>query len=114
TIVMGAPNIVLGRSHSGNVGAGELSERGLVDMLCSDYVPASLIQGVFRLAQTGTPLPHAVNLATRNVAEALGLTDRGAIIEGRRADLIRVRRIEGEPVIRGVWRDGLQVMVGAA
>lgn len=113
TVVMGAPNIVLGRSHSGNVGADDLHRRGLVDVLCSDYVPASLIEAVFRLARDGTPLPGAVNLATRNVADALDLADRGAIAPGRRADLIRVRSVDGHPVVRAVWRDGRQVAVGA-
>lgn len=114
TVAMGSPNIVLGRSHSGNVGAADLHARSLVDMLCSDYVPASLLESVFHLVQAGTPLPRATNLASRNVAEALGLHDRGAIELGRRADLIRVRLIDGHPVLRGVWREGRQVMVGSA
>jgi alpha-D-ribose 1-methylphosphonate 5-triphosphate diphosphatase len=114
TVAMGSPNIVLGRSHSGNVGAADLHARGLVDMLCSDYVPASLLEAVFHLVRTGTPLPRAANLASRNVADALGLRDRGAIEIGRRADLIRVRLVDGHPVLRGVWRDGRPVMVGAA
>lgn len=113
TVAMGGPNIVLGRSHSGNVGAAELHAQGLVDMLCSDYVPASLLESVFHLARTGTPLPRAVNLASRNVAEALGLNDRGAIEVGRRADLIRIRVVEGHPVLRGVWREGRELTVGA-
>jgi alpha-D-ribose 1-methylphosphonate 5-triphosphate diphosphatase len=113
SVAMGSPNIVLGRSHSGNVGAADLHARGLVDMLCSDYVPSSLLESVFHLARTGTPLPHAANLASRNVAKALGLHDRGAIEVGRRADLIRVRLVDGYPVLRGVWREGRAVTVGS-
>ena len=112
-IVMGAPNVVIGRSHSGNVGAAELHGHGLVDMLCSDYAPVSLIEAVFLLFAEGTPLPQAVGLASANVAEAVRLTDRGAIEVGRRADLIRVRAVDGHPVLRGVWREGRQVLVGA-
>ena len=48
-IVMGAPNVVRGGSHSGNVAAVELARRGLLDVLSSDYVPASLLMAAFRL-----------------------------------------------------------------
>jgi alpha-D-ribose 1-methylphosphonate 5-triphosphate diphosphatase len=112
-IAMGSPNVVLGRSHSGNVGAADLHARGLVDMLCSDYVPASLLESVFYLVRAGTPLPRAANLASRNVADALGLDDRGAIEVGRRADLIRIRLVDGHPVLRGVWREGRPVLIGS-
>jgi alpha-D-ribose 1-methylphosphonate 5-triphosphate diphosphatase len=113
-IAMGSPNVVLGRSHSGNVGAADLHARGLVDMLCSDYVPASLLESIFHLVRSGTPLPDAAKLGSQNVANALGLKDRGAIEVGRRADFIRVRLVDGHPVLRGVWREGRQVMVGSA
>ena len=112
-IAMGSPNVVLWRSQSGNVGAADLHARGLVDMLCSDYVPASLLESVFCLVRAGTPLPHAANLASRNVAHALGLNDRGAIEVGRRADLIRIRLVDGHPVLRGVWREGRPVLMGS-
>ncbi len=60
-IVMGAPNLVLGGSHSGNVSAGDLAARGLLDVFSSDYVPASLLQAVFLLHRTaGLDLPAAV------------------------------------------------------
>ena len=110
TVVMGAPNLVCGRSHSGNVSAGELAERGLLDVLSSDYVPASLLHGAFLLhRQFGVPLPGAVATVSRRPAAAIGLADRGEIAVGRRADLVRVRDADGLPVVREVWRLGRRI-----
>ncbi len=105
-IVMGAPNVVRGGSHSGNVSAGELAEAGLLDGLSSDYVPASLLHAAFILAHKGLGLPAAVATVSRRPAEMVGLPDRGAVIPGRRADLIRVRVVDDLPVVRAVWREG--------
>jgi alpha-D-ribose 1-methylphosphonate 5-triphosphate diphosphatase len=99
-IVMGAPNVVRDGSHSGNVAALDLAAEGLLDILSSDYVPASLLHAAFRLHQElEIPLPDAVATVSRNPARAVGLTDRGEIAPGLRADLIRVRRVEGLPVV---------------
>ncbi len=110
-VLMGAPNIVRGRSHSGNVSAIDLLRAGLLDVLSSDYVPFSLIQAVFALAKTGeASLPAAVRLAGANPAAAAGLTDRGIVAAGMRADLVRVAHAPGEPpVVRAVWREGRRV-----
>jgi len=109
-IVMGAPNIVRGGSHSGNVSAGELAAAGLLDGLSSDYVPASLVLAAFRLAQDEViGLPGAVALISKNPAEMVGLTDRGTIEAGRRADFSRVRLVGDVPVIREVWRNGRRI-----
>ena len=109
-IVMGAPNIVRGGSHSGNVSAGELAAAGLLDGLSSDYVPASLVQAAFRLAQDEViSLPGAVALISKNPAEMVGLNDRGTIEAGRRADFSRVRLVGDVPVIREVWRNGRRI-----
>ncbi|MCX5572015.1 alpha-D-ribose 1-methylphosphonate 5-triphosphate diphosphatase [Kaistia nematophila] len=105
-IVMGGPNVVLGRSHSGNVGAGELASRGLLDALTSDYVPTSLLEAVFVLSAGGMALPQAVATVTATPAAMLGLSDRGRIAPGLRADLLRVRVVAGVPVIRAAWRGG--------
>ena len=109
--VMGAPNVVRGGSHSGNVAARELADAGLLDMLSSDYVPASLLLGAFQLANSPgiDGLPGAVRLVTSNPAAALGLSDRGDIAAGKRADLIRVTGSAGAPVVRTVWRAGERV-----
>jgi alpha-D-ribose 1-methylphosphonate 5-triphosphate diphosphatase len=109
-ILLGAPNVVRGGSHSGNVAAGSLARDGLVDILSSDYVPASLVHGIFVLTRdAGLTLPEATALASAGPAELLGLDDRGRIEPGRRADLVRVRAGDDVPVIRGVWREGERI-----
>ncbi len=106
-IVMGGPNLVKGGSHSGNVSAAELAHADLLDIFSSDYVPASLLQSAFLLHNTmGWSLPKAVNTITRNPACAIGLTDRGELAPGLRADLIRVRMSGGMPIVRGAWMQG--------
>ncbi len=109
--VMGAPNVVRGGSHSGNASARELAESGLLDILSSDYVPAALLMGAFRLADAPNVggLPGAIRLVTKNPAEAAGLFDRGEIGVGRKADLVRVCLHHGDPVVRAVWRAGQRV-----
>ena len=104
--VMGAPNVVLGRSHSGNVSAASLADAGLLDLLTSDYVPASLLHAPFILADRGMPLPEAVAMVTANPADAIGMADRGRLKAGLRADLLRVRLVGGQPVLRGIWVAG--------
>ncbi|EGB15449.1 phosphonate metabolism protein PhnM [Pseudodesulfovibrio mercurii] len=106
-IVMGGPNLVRGASHSGNVSARELAEAGLLDIISSDYVPGSLVAGAFALhRQTGLSLPDAVARISANPADAVGLTDRGRIACGLRADLVRVREIEGVPAVLRTWSVG--------
>jgi alpha-D-ribose 1-methylphosphonate 5-triphosphate diphosphatase len=109
--VMGAPNVVRGGSHSGNASARDFAEAGLLDILSSDYVPAALLMGAFRLADAPHMggLPGAIRLVTKNPAEAVGLSDRGEIAIGRRADLVRVAAHQNEPVVRAVWRMGRRV-----
>lgn len=109
-VLMGAPNVVRGGSHSGNVSALEVAQAGYLGSLSSDYVPISLLEAAFALSETGyMPLHAAVGLVTANPAEAVGLDDRGSLETGRRADLVRVRMVEGQPVVRNVWRDGVEV-----
>jgi len=109
-IVMGAPNLVRGESHSGNVSAKELAGDDLLDGLSSDYVPVSLLHSAFIL-QDGfdVSLADAIRKISTNVAEMLGFHDRGELAPGKRADLIRVRRVDGTPVVRAVWREGQRV-----
>ncbi len=109
--VMGAPNVVRGGSHSGNASARDFAEAGLLDILSSDYVPAALLMGAFRLADAPSVggLPGAIRLVTKNPAEAVGLFDRGEIAIGRRADLVRVAAHQNDPVVRAVWRLGRRV-----
>ena len=83
-----------------------------LDILSSDYIPASLLLAAFRLSQDerlGIELPEAIAKVTANPARAAGLEDRGQVTPGYRADLVRVRVIEGRPVVRAVWVQGQRV-----
>ncbi|MFG6178583.1 alpha-D-ribose 1-methylphosphonate 5-triphosphate diphosphatase [Halomonas sp. THAF12] len=110
-VMMGAPNVVRGGSHSGNIAASELVRLGVLDILSSDYYPAALLDAVFRIAdmEGGYSLARAVATATRQPAEAVGLADRGRLAEGLRADLLRVRPVDGHPLVQRVWSAGRQV-----
>ncbi|AGB43078.1 phosphonate metabolism protein PhnM [Mesorhizobium australicum WSM2073] len=110
-VLMGAPNVMRGASHSGNVSARTLASDGLLDILSSDYIPFSLIQSAFFLGDMveGISLPQAVAMVSKNPAQAVGLDDRGVIEQGRRADLVRVRVDDHVPVVRTVWRQGRRV-----
>jgi alpha-D-ribose 1-methylphosphonate 5-triphosphate diphosphatase len=110
-VLMGAPNLVRGGSHSGNVGTADLAKAGVLDVLSSDYVPASLLMAAFALPKTvpSIALPSAVCAVTKTPAEAVGLDDRGEIAVGKRADLVRVHVARDLPVVRSVWRAGGRV-----
>lgn len=100
--VAGAPNVLLGGSHSGNLSAGRAVQADAVDILCSDYYPASLLAAVFQLHhQTGHSLEQMVRLITLNPARAVFLDDQAGSIEvGKRADLLVVRELgDGSPYV---------------
>jgi len=107
-VVAGAPNIVRGGSHSGNVAAADLLEIGAVDAFASDYVPNSLVEAAFHCAER-IGLPQAIAMVTEQPARMAGLHDRGRLEPGQRADLVRVRLHDGLPVVRQVWRAGERV-----
>ena len=111
SVLMGAPNIVRGGSHSGNVAAKKLAENGVLDILSSDYYPASLMDAVFKLAtfENDYDLPKAIKTATDTPAKSVGLHDRGAIETGKRADLVWVKSAGDHPLIRHVWNQGHRV-----
>ena len=107
TTVMGAPNVVRGGSHSGNVAALDLARADRLDMLSSDYVPASLLHGAFMLhSQAGWSMPRAMATVSSNPAKALGFDDRGELKTGLRADVVRMRVMDGLPIVRHVWVAG--------
>ena len=110
-ILMGAPNVVRGGSHSGNIAAVDLAREGLLGILSSDYIPSSLLMAVLQLPRDvpAIDLASAVRTVTRTPAEAVGLSDRGEIAVGKRADIIRVHVGRGIPVVRSVWREGKRV-----
>ncbi|WP_416915599.1 MAG: alpha-D-ribose 1-methylphosphonate 5-triphosphate diphosphatase [Roseicyclus sp.] len=111
-IVAGAPNYLRGGSQSGNVSVAELLSLGLVDALASDYIPRSPLDAAFRLAADPAfshDLPGAIALVTDAPARMTGLSDRGRIEAGLRADLVAVRSVGDQPVVQAVWRCGRQV-----
>ena len=117
-VMMGAPNLIRGGSHSGNVAAAELARAGMLDLMSSDYVPSSLLMAALRLPAESDKydLPAAVRTVSKTAAEAVGLTDRGEIAIGKRADLIQVhqarrccrraRRLERRPARRMIGARG--------
>jgi alpha-D-ribose 1-methylphosphonate 5-triphosphate diphosphatase len=111
-VLMGSPNLIRGRSHSGNVAASALARRNCLDILSSDFIPASLLQAVFRLTQGdfGWSLPQALATATSVPAATAGLCDRGRLEPGLRADLVRIQIVQDRPVVRAVWSAGNRVM----
>lgn len=111
-ILMGGPNIVRGGSHSGNVSARALAEADLLDIISSDYIPFSMLQSAFALADVveSVSLSKAIQMVTKRPADAAGFTDRGEIAIGMRADLVHVRVEDGIPIVRTVWRQGQRVI----
>lgn len=109
---MGAPNSVRRGSHPGNVSATEVAAMGHLDILSSDYVPASLLLAAFALSEKveGMTLAEAAGFVTSRPAAAVGLDDRGEIGFSKRADLIQVSVKTGSPVVRRVWREGNRVL----
>ena len=111
-IVMGAPNLVRGQSHSGNMATRDAARADLLDILASDYVPGSLLKAALLLTRdpVGWDLPRALATVTAAPARAVGLHDRGTIAVGQRADLVRVGVVAELPVVRTVWRAGVQIL----
>ncbi|MEM9779468.1 MAG: alpha-D-ribose 1-methylphosphonate 5-triphosphate diphosphatase [Pseudomonadota bacterium] len=109
SVMMGAPNLMRGGSHSGNVAAADLADAGLLDILSSDYVPASLLTAAVRLGQLLGNTSRAIATVTSTPARATGLSDRGHLRQGARADLLRFAVNGTVPVTRGVWVQGSRV-----
>ncbi|MEL6610312.1 MAG: alpha-D-ribose 1-methylphosphonate 5-triphosphate diphosphatase [Pseudomonadota bacterium] len=108
-VMMGAPNLIRGGSHSGNVAAADLAQQGLLDIVSSDYVPSALLLSAFHLARVWDDLPRAVATVTRNPAKATHLDDRGMLETGLRGDVLRVHQVGDTPLLRGVWSQGSKV-----
>jgi alpha-D-ribose 1-methylphosphonate 5-triphosphate diphosphatase len=110
-VMMGAPNLVRGGSHSGNIATVNLAREGKLDILSSDYIPSSLLMAAVAMpsAAPGIDLAAAVRTITKTPAESIGFCDRGEIAQGKRADLIRVHLAGDVPAVRSVWRAGMRV-----
>ena len=107
--MLGAPNLIRGGSHSGNVAAAEVAAAGLLDVLSSDYLPASLLPARCCSASRRATSPPASPRLTAAPARAAGLADRGRLAPGLRADLLRFRLVDGLPRPTGVWSGGTRV-----
>jgi len=110
--VVGAPNILRGCSHSGNMSGAEAVLEDLADIICSDYYPAAILHSVFHMhTKYGVPLPQMVNRVTFNPARAMGTADDyGSIEPGKKADLLIVDMIANSPAITHVFVDGNQAL----
>ena len=106
-VVMGSPNVVRGKSHLGWASAARLAEAGICNVLSSDYFYPCLLQAPFILASRGKmALPAAWALVSTNPAAATGLTDRGVIGRGQRADLILVATDAATPRVVATIANG--------
>lgn len=107
--IAGAPNVLLGGSHSGNLGAAEATKHQAIDILCSDYYPAALLHAVFMLhEQHGQELGEMFNLVSLNPAKAVKMDNEiGSIKEGKKADILVINKIDNNyPVISSVLVEG--------
>lgn len=105
--IVGAPNILRGKSQSGSMRAVDAINAGVADCLCADYSPAALLTAVFNLPRiTDLSLSEAINLVTFNPASAVSLNDRGEIAKGKRADLIAVTHFGELPQVSHTWSAG--------
>lgn len=107
-VILGAPNAARGGSHLGSIGAGDMIRQGLCDILASDYYYPAMLSAMASLNAAGIgSLARIWPLESDNPARALGLSDRGRIAPGLRADLILVDWPEGSaPVVRQTWVQG--------
>ncbi len=108
-VMMGAPNLVRGGSHSGNVAASDLANLDRLDILSSDYVPASLLMAAVQLGHLWGDMARGIATVTSAPAARVGLKDRGALRAGLRADIIRFAEDGGGPVVKSAWCAGQQV-----
>lgn len=107
--IMGAPNVIRGGSHSGNVAATDLAKQGKLDILSSDYVPAALLQAALQLAEVWQDMAAGIATVTSAPARSAGLEDRGMLAVGKRADLTLFDTRVGTPAVTSVWSEGRRV-----
>ena len=108
-VMMGAPNLIRGGSHSGNVAAHALAEADLLDIVSSDYVPSALLSAALLLGDLWGDVARGVRTVTSAPGAAAGLLDRGHLDLGARGDVIRVARVAGAAALRGTWVQGKRI-----
>lgn len=108
--IMGAPNLVLGRSQSGNISCRDAINMNLVDALCSDYHFPSMLSAVMYLVNNGFTASQAINLVTINPARIVKIDKEfGSIDKGKYADIIIFDFINNEPIVKEVFINGKSV-----
>lgn len=108
-VMMGAPNLLRGGSHSGNIAAQELVEQGLLDIFSSDYAPASLLAASVQLGLESGNMASGLEKSTLAAAKAGNLADRGVLEIGMRADILRFSVCDALPLAKGLWVAGSRV-----
>lgn len=87
----------------------DLAGQGLLDILSSDYVPAALLMAAVRLGREANDMAVGLRTVTAMPADAAGLHDRGRLMVGKRADIVRFAVNDDLPLVKGVWNKGRQV-----
>ncbi len=107
-IIFGSPNATRGGSHIGSLGAADMVEAGLCDALASDYYYPAMLAAVARLDREKRASRSAIwSLVSKGPAQAMGLSDRGRIGLGQRADLVLVDwPDQGAPAVRATFVAG--------
>ncbi len=110
SVCVGAPNVVRGSSHDKNMKAIDAIQAGKAQILCSDYLPSSIVSAIFKLNSEGISLSSAVNMATLNPAIALGIhSTLGSIEIGKQADFVLIEKRNEYPLIRKTIVNGMMV-----
>jgi alpha-D-ribose 1-methylphosphonate 5-triphosphate diphosphatase len=109
-VIMGAPNLLRGKSHSGNLSAIDLVEEKTLSILSSDYMPSSLLLGAIKLGIISEDMCYGIATVTSNPAKAMGLKDRGVLEIGKRADLLRFCLYKNRPILKQSWLRGNKII----
>ncbi len=113
--VLGAPNVLRGRSHNGAVDATPAIREGVCGVLASDYFYPAQLQAVAKLCPGGgDDLARAWDLISLNAARACGLDDRGRLEAGQRADVVALRETPSGLSVVAVFAGGRAVYVADA
>jgi alpha-D-ribose 1-methylphosphonate 5-triphosphate diphosphatase len=107
--IMGAPNLIRGGSHSGNVAASELAQLDRLNILSSDYVPSGLLMAAVQLGDIWGDMARGIRTVTDRPAKAVGLVDRASLSLSQRGDVIRFAILDGTPVLQETWSAGRRV-----
>ncbi len=108
-VCVGAPNVLRGGSQGNNMSAREAISRGYASIICSDYIPSSILYSVFLLGRS-SDLSHVVKLVSLNPARAVGLNEVGSIEEGKEASLILLDEKDGLVKLISCYVEGSQVL----